>query len=1027
MPRRPLAVVLVVLAALGAGVLAVADEPSPDAVGPAVKTTVDGRRLAPFGRLVGLGNFPTGGAATPDGRFYWTVSTGRGRNDVRIVDVAGGAVVQTLPLPGASGGIAMDPSSPVAYVSGVPDSTHKDQASPSGTPGTGGDVVHVFRYDVGSGRATFDHVIPVPPPSTAAPAQDFPPAQTKRSWPDRLAVSANGATLLVPLNLADAAAIVDTRSGAVRTVATGGYPYGAAILPDGKTGLVSNETPGTVSVIDLKAGTKVKDITVGPHLSHPEAIALDPRGARAYVPLANSDQVAVIDTAKLTVTRMLSLERPEGLGTSPVDVAVTPDGGRLLVAQSGADALAVFRLPGGSGNGRPGAGAAPAGGSPGSVVTVRSTASILRYRARRLAARRALSRALKRTPAAAPRRTLQARYRKSLSALRRSLLFGTTRTACSGPSRQQELRYVRAVLLAAGRRASARRAVRGTSAKARRRRAAIDRTLRGRLALARGALPKIASCAAGGGGGAGGAPGSGPAVPDFGRIGAIPTASQPMAVTVTPSGQLLYVSAKGVGTGANPKGPQPDQPSDSDDGIGATQYLPLLVTGMAGVGPLPGDGEIAAMAPAADGAVRPANAQDAPADTPLRPDGPIKHVFFIVRENRTYDQVLGDDARGDGDPKLTLFGSHVTPNAHALVQRFPLLDHVFANSEASIDGHFWTSAGSVPDYVNKNWFQNYAARGRPYDFPVYAVAFPANGFLIDQATRQGISYYNYGEAIAGNIPLPDKDRTPAETQAVTAKFANSDIGIGAGACYPNDGSVGKDAITQQPVFDTLPPVGARPDSRSRFACFQTKFSAQLAAANVPTFNYMVLSNDHTRVLSAGAYTPRAMVADNDEALGRIVDLISHSSIWSSSAIFVVEDDSQDGADHVDAHRIPAMVISPYAKPGAVVHTRYDFASVLHSMELIMGMSPLGFHDALGVPMYDAFQATPNSDPYTLIPSNIDLLETNPASGPGAAASARLPTGLDAIPQHKLDALLWKSVHGWNATPPPPGPNASGER
>jgi hypothetical protein len=190
---------------------------------------------------------------------------------------------------------------------------------------------------------------------------------------------------------------------------------------------------------------------------------------------------------------------------------------------------------------------------------------------------------------------------------------------------------------------------------------------------------------------------------------------------------------------------------------------------------------------------------------------------------------------------------------------------------------------------------------------------------------------------------------------------------------------------------------------------------------------MVLSNDHTRVLSAGASTPRAMVADNDEALGRIVDLISHSSIWSSSAIFVVEDDSQDGADHVDAHRIPAMVISPYAKPGAVVHTRYDFASVLHSMELIMGMSPLGFHDALGVPMYDAFQATPNSDPYTLIPSNIDLLETNPASGPGAAASARLPTGLDAIPQHKLDALLWKSVHGWNATPPPPGPNASGER
>jgi hypothetical protein len=191
---------------------------------------------------------------------------------------------------------------------------------------------------------------------------------------------------------------------------------------------------------------------------------------------------------------------------------------------------------------------------------------------------------------------------------------------------------------------------------------------------------------------------------------------------------------------------------------------------------------------------------------------------------------------------------------------------------------------------------------------------------------------------------------------------------------------------------------------------------------------MVLSNDHTRVLTAGAYTPRAMVADNDEALGRIVDLISHSPIWSSSAIFVVEDDSQDGADHVDAHRIPAFVISPYAKAGAVVHTRYDFPSVLHSMELILGMKPLGFHDALGVPMYDAFQSTAaNGDPYMYAPSKVDLLETNPSAGPGAAASARLPSGLDAIPQRQLDRLLWKSVHGWHATPPPPGPNASGER
>jgi DNA-binding beta-propeller fold protein YncE len=997
----------------------------PQAVGPGLKTTVNGRHLAPYGELVGVGNFPTGGAATPDGRYYWVVSTGRGRNDVRIVDVATRKVVQTLPLPGASGGIAMDPGGAVAYVSGVADSSHKDQASPSGTPGTAGDVIHVFRYDADTGRARFDHLLAVPPPSTAPAAQDFPPATKKLSWPDRLAVSRDGGTLLVPLNLADAAAIVDTKSKAVRYVATGSYPYGAAITPDGKTGLVSNEAPGTVSVIDLAAGKKVKDITVGPHLSHPEAIAIDPAGRRAYVALANSDQVTVLDLAKQAVARTLSVERPEGLGSSPVDVTITPDGGRLLVAQSGADALAVFALPGhAASGGAPGVeGPPPVNGQPGTVVAVRSVNAIARYRGRHAAARRTLNRRLRRTHSAKRRQALRRAYARRLTALRATLLHGTARIACAGPSRAQERRYVAAVLAAGTRRARGLAHARGRSRTARLKRARLQRTYVRALRAARKPLPRIKACPGGTGGSGSG--GSSPAdVPDFGRIGAIPTASQPMAVSVTPAGKLLYVSAKSYGTGPNPNGPQPDQPADTDDAIGTTQYLPLIVMGSAGIGPMPSDTDVAAMTQAADDEVKPVNSRAAPADTPLRADGPIKHVFYIVKENRTYDQVLGDDPRGDGDPKLTLFGAGVTPNAHALVGRFPLLDHVYANSEASIDGHFWTSAASVPDYVNKNWWQNYAGRGRPYDFPVYAVAFPGNGFLLDQATRQNISYFNYGEALSGNIPLPDKDRTPEESAAVSAKFANSDIGTGPGSCYPNDGSIGKDVITGQTVFDTLPPAGAPPDAESRVRCFQTRFGTQVAAGNVPTFNYMVLSNDHTRVLTAGAYTPRAMVADNDEALGRIVDTISHSPIWSSSAIFVVEDDSQDGADHVDAHRIPAQVFSPYTVPGAVVHERYDFMSVIRSMELIMGMKPLGFQDALGVPMYGAFQAAAaNAEPYTYVPSKVNLLETNPSSGPGAVASSRLSTGLDEIPQHVMDRLLWKSVHGWDAAAPPAGPNA----
>src|SRR4051794_20245556 len=353
MRPRLLAIPLALALLAGAG-LAVAQLADDGRIGPDRRLLDNGRHLTPYGKLSPIGNFPTGGRVTPNGRFFWTVSTGRGANDVRIVSVRTGKVLQTLPLPGASGGIAMDPQRPLVYVSGVHDSHHKLQQSPAGTPGIDGDVVHVFSYSTRFGRAKFEQVLKVPPPSDSAVPQDFPPTNSKKvAWPDRLAVSPDGKRLLVPLNLADAAAVVDTGSGAVRYVKTGNYPYGAAILPDGKTGLVSNETPGTVSVVDLDAAKKTKDIQVGPHLSHPEAIAVDPKAARAYVTVTNSDQVAVLDTKALKVERTLSVERPQGLGAAPVDVAVAPDGGHLLVANEGSDELAVFRLPGGRLPGEP--------------------------------------------------------------------------------------------------------------------------------------------------------------------------------------------------------------------------------------------------------------------------------------------------------------------------------------------------------------------------------------------------------------------------------------------------------------------------------------------------------------------------------------------------------------------------------------------------------------------------------------------------------------------------------------------------
>src|SRR3954447_21266910 len=906
--RAILAATVAALAAAATSLAATA----PNAIGPATKIQPSGRQLAPYGRLGTLGNHPGGGALTRDGRFLWALDSGRGVNDVQIIDVAPELgcrtrgkrlarcrtrqrrkpqrVIQTIPMPGLSAGIAMARDGRTAYVSGVADSEHLDQKAPPGTPGLEGDVIHVFTYSRKTGQASRAGVIPVPPPPNTPPPQNFPPTRTTPlSQPRGVAVSRDGGTLVVALSLADSAAIVDTRTRSVSYVKTGSYPYGAAITRDGKSALVSNEADGTVSVIDLASKSKVADIQVGGHLSHPEGIAIDPNSTRAYVAVAAEDKVAVIDTAKREVERDLSVANRAGNGTQPVAVSVTADGCRLLTSDSGADSIAVHAL----------------------------------------------------------------------------------RRGCDV-----------------------------------------------RRARKRGRKRKAATA--------------------FSLVGRIPTASYPVFAAATPHREkVVWVASKGLGTGPNVHGPDPLSPLDSDDQINSFQYLPSFVRGMEGNGRFPTDRDLKKLTRVADAQVKPIGAEAAPAGTPLRPDGPIKHVFYVVRENRTYDQVLGDDPRGAGDPNLAIFGRNLTPNAHALAERFPLLDHVFANSEASIDGHFWTSAGAVSDYVTKSWHQNYGARGRPYDFGVYAITWPAKRFLFDQAERQGISYFNYGEAIAGVVPLTDKDRNQEETQQVVTKFSHSDLGAGGATvgglqlptafCYPNDASIGKDAITGQEVYDSTPPVTAV-GAVSRVACFRQRFNQQLTTGSVPAFNYMVLSNDHTNGLAAGRRTPQAMIADNDYALGQIVDTISHSSIWDSSLILVMEDDSQDGADHVDAHRIPAFAISPYTKRGAVVSTRYDFPSLIRTLELPIGMEPLTLYDRLATPLYDAFSATPsNAEPFNAVPPQQSLTATNPNTAANRRFARRYDLiSTDRVPQRVLDRMLWRSVRG-DEKPPPPGPNGERER
>jgi len=530
---------------------------------------------------------------------------------------------------------------------------------------------------------------------------------------------------------------------------------------------------------------------------------------------------------------------------------------------------------------------------------------------------------------------------------------------------------------------------------------------------------------------------------DWTVVGRIAATDQPQTVAVTTptsgAAQLVYVTAKGVGVGSNPTGPNPESPTDPIFAAfsktppttdifttGSTTYDPTLVTGIVGIGAVPTDSDLVALTAQAEAQVVPVGSATTPTDTVVRADGPIKHVFFVVRENRSYDQMLGDVGRGNSDPALNVFNATVTPNMHALVSRFPLLDNTYANSEASIEGHFWTAAATVPDYVNRNWFQNYASRGRANDFGEYAVTWPGNGFLFDQAERQGISYFNYGEGIAGDEPtITDLDRTPAQTAESAKVAAKSDIGPPFAGCYPGSYSIGFTS-TNKEIYDSSLPTGAPAGSYSHIDCFRQRFSAQLAANDVPTFNYLSFTGDHTLGTIPGARTPSAMIADDDKALGELVDTISHSSIWASSAIFVVEDDSQDGADHVAAHRIPALVISPYAKTDTVVSTRYDLVSVIRTMELMTGLAPLTLNDALATPMYDAFTTTPVSiAPWTALPAQVDLVARNTAASPAATQSASLSLGsTDSVPQVVLDAILWKSVYGEGSQPPPPGPGSA---
>ena len=362
---------------------------------------------------------------------------------------------------------------------------------------------------------------------------------------------------------------------------------------------------------------------------------------------------------------------------------------------------------------------------------------------------------------------------------------------------------------------------------------------------------------------------------------------------------------------------------------------------------------------------------------------PIKYVFYIVKENRTYDQVLGDMPEGNGDTSLCLFGEKITPNQHALAREFVLLDNFYVDGEVSADGHNWSFGAYATDYLEKTWVTSYGGRGGNYDAEGNrAIANNKKGFIWDFCQRAGISYRTYGEFADDYKP-----NIPALVNHFCPYYTSWD----------------------QSVRDT-----------TRVNQWKRDFDSLLAKQAVPRLSTLRLINDHTEGLSKGKPTPFAHVADNDLAVGMFIEHLSKSSIWKESVVFILEDDAQDGPDHVDAHRSTAYIAGGLVKRNFVDHTMYTTSSMLRTIELILGLEPMSQYDAAAEPMWRCFTSTPNLTPFNAKPLQVDINEKNKVENAWQRISEKLDFSKeDRAPDRLFTEVIWKAVKGEHATVPAP--------
>ena len=477
-------------------------------------------------------------------------------------------------------------------------------------------------------------------------------------------------------------------------------------------------------------------------------------------------------------------------------------------------------------------------------------------------------------------------------------------------------------------------------------------------------------------------------------VGLIPVGWYPTAVKLDLTGSKLYVAnAKGMTSKPNVRGPNPYVPRTEE-----TEYIGGLFNGSVSSISVPNMQKLAEYTKQ----VERNNGFNEAAQTvsgnavetelhaiPRRTGEPslIDYVVYIIKENRTYDQVFGDIEKGNGDPSICIFGEDVTPNHHALAEQFVLFDNLYVDAEVSADGHEWSTAAIATDFVEKTWPTSYSGRGLSYPSEgAFSIAYPTSGYIWEAVGRKGLSYRSYGEFIAVR-----GDSLVAQHHALEGHF--SSIFKGWDMTYP----------------DTL-----------RAESFITELKDFEKKGEFPRFTIMRLPNDHTAGTRPGASTPRAMVADNDIALGKVIEALSHSIFWPKMAIFVIEDDAQNGSDHVDAHRTIALAVSPYIRRGYVDNTLYDTVSILRTMELILGIPPMSQYDAAAYPLIASFTDKADLTPYTCLRPTVPLDEINSPMAYGASESLAMNFSVeDATPEIRLNEIIWKSIRGVDSEMPRP--------